>query len=103
MGLISDYQLNVSQPFWVSQADIFGPIHVFVPGFERKTRNRQVVEAKTWVLVFVCPVTRLINLQVIEKSDSSGIIEGLTRLSCEVGVPKVILIDQDSALIKALT
>ena len=103
MGLISDYQLNVSPPFWVSQADIFGPIHVFVPGFERKTRNRQVVEAKTWVLVFVCPVTRLINLQVIEKSDSSGIVEGLTRLSCEVGVPKVILIDQDSALIKALT
>ena len=103
MGLISDHQLNICPPFWVAQMDIFGPIGVYVPGFERKTRNRQVLEAKCWVLVFACPVTRLLNLQVIEKSDSSGVVDGLTRLSCEVGIPKILLMDQDTALIKAMS
>ena len=93
MGLISDHQLKICPPFWIAQVDLFGPVKVFVPGFERKTRNRQVVEAKVWVLVFACPVTRLINLQVVEKSDSAGILDGLVRLSCETGVPKLLMID----------
>ena len=54
-------------------------------------------------LVFACPVTRLLNLQVIEKSDSSGVVDGLTRLSCEVGIPKILLMDQDTALIKVMS
>ena len=102
MGPISDHQLRVCPPFWAAQADIFGPIQVYVPGFEKNTRNRNVLQAKCWVLVFVCPVTRLTNIQVIEKSDNSGMIDGVTRLSCEVGVPKFILVDDDSALVKAV-
>ena len=42
------------------------------------------------------------NLQVIEKCDSSGIIDGVTRLSCEVGIPKFLFIDQDAAFMKAV-
>ena len=102
MGPISDHQLRVCPPFWAAQADIFGPIQVYVPGFEKNTRNRNVLQAKCWVLVFVCPVTRLTNIQVIEKSDNSGMIDGVTRLSCEVGVPKFVLVDDDSALVKAV-
>ena len=102
MGLISDHQLSISPPFWATIADLFGPYRIFVPGFERNTRNRNVLEAKCWVICFVCPVTRLTNLQVIEKSDASGIIDGVTRLSCEVGIPKFLMIDQDPALLKAL-
>ena len=102
MGPISDHQLRVCPPFWAAQADLFGSVKVFVPGFEKNTRNRRVLEAKCWGLVFVCPVTRLTNIQVIEKSDNSGIIDGVTRLSCEVGVPKFILVDDDSALVKAV-
>ena len=66
-----------------------------MPGFERNTRGRNVLEAKCWVMVFVCPVTRLTNLQVIEKSDNSGMVDGITRLSCEVGVPKIMMVDDD--------
>ena len=102
MGPISDHQLCVCPPFWATQADLFGPVQVYVPGFTKNTRNRKVLEAKCWVLVFVCPVTRLTNLQVIEKSDNSGMIDGVTRLSCEIGVPKFIMVDQDSALLKAV-
>ena len=53
-------------------------------------------------MVFVCPVTRLTNLQVIEKSDNSAMVDGVTRLSCEVGVPKIIMVDEESALLKAV-
>ena len=102
MGLISDHQLRICPPFWATQADLFGPFYVYVPGFERNTRNRKVLEAKCWVICFVCPVTRLTNLQVIEKSDFSGIIDGVTRLSCEVGIPKFLMIDQDPAVLKAV-
>ena len=51
MGLISDHQLKICPPFWVAQMDMFGPVGVYVPGFERNTRNRQVLEAKCWVFL----------------------------------------------------
>ena len=102
MGPVSDHQLRVCPPFWATQADIFGPIQVYVPGYERNTRGRNALAAKCWVLTFVCPVTRLTNLQVIEKSDHVGIVDGITRLSCEIGIPKFIMIDQDAALLKAV-
>ena len=34
---------------------------------------------------------------------SLGVIDGVTRLYCEVGIPKVLMMDQDSALIKAMS
>ena len=97
MGPISDSQLTLAPPCWMVQADLFGPISVFVPGFEKNTRNRKVLEAKCWVLTVVCPTTRLVNLQVLESSKSAGWIDGFTRLCCEVGVPSHVFLDQDSA------
>ena len=102
MGPISNHQLGICPPFWATQADLFGPVKIYVPGFTKNTRTRNVLDAKCWVMVFVCPVSRLVNLQVIEKSDSSGMVDGITRLSCEVGVPKYMMIDGDSALVKVM-
>ena len=34
MGPISDHQVTVSPPFWVTQCDLDGPINVFVPGHQ---------------------------------------------------------------------
>ena len=39
---------------------------------------------------------------VAEKSDASGILDAVTRLCCEIGVPNVLLADSDSALVKAI-
>ena len=72
MGPISDSQLQLAPPFWMCQVDLFGPITVVVPGFERETRNRKVLEAKCWVMTAVCPTTRLVNLQVLESSKAAG-------------------------------
>ena len=59
-GPIGDHQLTIAPAFYASQADLFGPISVFVPGYERQTRNRSALTSKVWVMVFTCPVTRLV-------------------------------------------
>ena len=102
MGPINDAQLTIAPPFYATMADMYGPLDIYVPGFERKTRNRQVLSSKVWVLVFCCPVTKLLNLQVIETKSADGVVDGLTRLGCEVGFPNHFLIDQDSSLLKVL-
>ena len=102
MGPISDHQLSIAPPFWCSQIDLFGPFFCYVPGHERKTRKSDPAKVKTWVLTTVCQVTKPVNCQVLEKSDSGGVLDGLTRLACEVGVPSILLCDQDSNLMKVL-
>ena len=82
--------------------DLFGPVTLYVPGRERETRNNPSQSYKAWVLVMICPVTKLCNLQVCEKSDASGILDALTRMFCKSGVPKVLLCDEDSAVVKGL-
>ena len=97
MGPVSDSQLTLAPPCWMIQVDLFGPIMVKVPGFERQTRNRRVLEAECHIMTAVCPTTRLVNLQVLETTKSAGWIDAFTRLSCEVGVPSHVFMDQDSA------
>ena len=76
--------------------DLFGPIRVFVPGKERETRHGNYSDAaKCWILSFVYPTTCLINMHVVDTSSTSGIISGVIQLSCEIGTPKKIYIDQD--------
>ena len=75
---------------------------VYAPGASRELRGRPSEACKVWSLVFACPVTRLINCQVVELSDHSGILDGITRLAAEVGFPKHLMIDQDSAVMKGL-
>ena len=41
-------------------------------------------------------------LQVIEKSDGDGIVDAVTRLSCEVGVPKYVLCDKQTSIERML-
>lgn len=78
MSPLSDHQLTVAPPHWATQMDLFGPVTLYVPGRERETRSRPVMTYKAWVLVLICPVTKLSNIQVLEMSDASGILDGLT-------------------------
>ena len=102
MGPHSQAELTIAPPFFTSMLDLMGPFHVYVPGFEARTRNRKVLQAKVWVAVFCCPVTRNVNLQMIEKSDAGGIMDAVTRLSCEVGVPKLVICDKQTSVEKML-
>ena len=55
------------------------------------------------MLVFCCPVTKVVNMQVIEGKCAEAFAEGFTRLGCELGYPAYVLADQESALVKMLT
>ena len=101
MGGLSKFQLAVAPPFWTCQMDLFGPYKTYVPGHERTTRNKTAKECQVYIMCAVCPTSRLVNLQVIEKADASGILCGVTRLVCEVGFPKFFFIDQHSATMAA--
>ena len=47
-------------------------------------------------MTFACPVTKMLNLQVIETKSADGVVEGLSRLGCEQGFPKYLLLDQEA-------
>ena len=66
-------------------------------------RNKKVLESKCYVSVSARPISKCVNLQVIENKVADDIIDGINRLCYEVGVPKMILTDQDSGIMKALT
>ena len=102
MGPIGQHNLTIAPPFYSCQADLFGPITVYAPGASKDLRGRPAKACKVWTLVFACPVTRLINCQVVEVSDHGGILDGITRLAAEVGFPKYLMVDQDSAVMKGL-
>ena len=96
MGPIAQEQLMVAPPFYVTMIDLFGPLKSYVPGYERETRNRPALESKLHVMVAVCVTTKIVNLQVLEGKSAAAIIDGFTKLSCEVGVPSMVHVDQDS-------
>ena len=101
MGPVSDHQLTLCPAFHTAYCDLDGPYFCYVPGFEKETRNRKSIASRNYIMSFACPITKAINLQVIETKTADGILEGLSRLSCEVGCPKYLIIDQESSIMKA--
>ena len=93
---------TLAPPFWVTQADLYGPIVTYVPGRERNTRAHRDLTSKCWAMVFVCNLSKAVNIQVVEGHDAHHLADGLTRLCCEVGAPARLLIDRDSAFMKVL-
>ena len=81
MGPLPEATFTVAPCFYSCQVDIFGPCQVFVPGHSFALRNPKIIESKVFILVFVCLVTKCVNLQVIENKSADAIIEGINRLS----------------------
>jgi hypothetical protein len=99
-GPIRESQLTIAPPFYFVQMDLFGHVKVYVQGRERNTKSGlKALDSKCWIMVTVCPTTRLVNMQVLERSLADEIISGVTRLSCKIGIPKKLFIDQDRASI----
>ena len=96
MGPISQDQLVLAPPFFITMLDLCGPMKAYVPGYERATRARAALEYKLHIMVAVCVTTKIVNLQVLEGKSADAIIDGFTRLSAEVGIPNMVHVDQDS-------
>ena len=102
MGPVSSHQFAVCPLFWVTQGDLFGPLTHYVPGRERNTRRNPALDSKCYAFVMVCVVTKLVNIQIVETKDVGGISCALTRLGCEIGMPKLFLTDKDSGIMATL-
>ena len=103
MGPLPSSTFTIMPPFWVCMGDMIGPFTVYVPGRERATRRMQALDSKAWIMAFICPTTKIINLQVLEGRNSDALCCSLSRLGCELGYPTHFLVDQDSALLKVLS
>ena len=101
MGPLADSQLSISPIFYFTYLDMWGPISLFAPGFEKVTRARQL-KYEAHVLVMGCAATGAVNCQIIEGKSSDFVLDGLSRFYNEVCVPKICYPDQDGALMKAL-
>ena len=101
MALLPDESFTIAPAFYCCQLNLMGPIKLYVPGHSMMLRNRKVQDCKVWVMVSVCLVTKAVNLQVIEGKSADAVIDGVNRFGCEVGMPSLILIDQDSGIMKA--
>ena len=102
MGPLSDKQLCISPVFYFCLLDLWGPVTIQCPGYEKRTRSRKQ-EYQMHLMVVGCVVTGCINVQVIEKRDTGGVLDGLNRFFNETSVPKIMYPDQDEAFMKALS
>ena len=101
MGPLTDAQLSISPVFFDTIVDLWGPVRVFVPGYEKVTRGA-IKEYKIWIMIFACAATGTVNLQVIEKKDTDAILTGLNRFFVDCTVPKMMYPDKEGSLMAAM-
>ena len=93
MGPVSEYNLTIAPAFYITQTDVAGPFPSFSPHHIRST-------VKIWLLVFCCATTSAVIIKVMEDYSTVSFIQAFIRFSCEVGYPKILLIDEGSQLVK---
>ena len=103
MGPVSKYQTSVTPIFFYCLVDMWGPLSVYAPGYEKSTRSTAAKKYKAYFLIFVCAVTGMCNVQLIEGKDTPSVLDGCTRFFNETTVPKIMLPDDDGAFIRAFT
>ena len=101
MGPLQDCQLSISPVFYDTLVDLWGPMQVFCPGYERVTRGR-TKEYKIWVMVFACAATGTVSTQIIEGRDVESMLCGFNRFFVECCVPKMVFCDKEGGIMKAL-
>ena len=93
MGPISPHNLMIAPAFYSTQLDICGPFLAYSPQQKRKS-------IKVWMVVFCCATTTTVSIKIMDDYSSTAFIEAFIRLSCEVGYPKHVLLDEGSQLLK---
>ena len=103
MGPLPKYQTSVTPVFYYCLTDLWGPLHIYAPGYEKSTRSVAAKQYKAYFMIFVCAVTGMCNIQLLEGKDTSSILDGCSRFFCETTVPKVLLTDGDGAMLRAFS
>ena len=93
MGPISSNNLAIAPPFYVCQIDIAGPFKAYSPHNKRTT-------IKVYYAVFCCTTTMSVSIKLLEDYSISGFLLAFTRFVCDVGYPKLMMIDEGSQLVR---
>ena len=93
MGPVSPHQMKIAPAFYSTQTDIAGPFNSYSLHNKRTT-------IKIWMVVFCCTATTTTSIKIMEDYGTTAFIQAFIRFSCDVGYPKVLLIDEGSQLIK---
>ena len=93
MGPVSPHQLKIAPAFYATQTDIAGPFNAYSLHNKRTT-------IKVWMIVFCCTATTTTSIKIMEDYGTTAFLQAFIRFSCDVGYPKVLLIDEGSQLIK---
>lgn len=65
------------------------------------TRARNLPDAKGWIAVFVCLVTRAVHLEVVEGMSSEDFLNAYTRFASRRGYPEKIFSDHGTNFVGA--
>ena len=93
MGPVSDDQLKIASPFYVSQVDLFGP-------FNSYSNVHQRAKTKIWFVIFCCCATGAVSIKVMWNYSTASFIFAFIRFSCAYGYPYKLLPDAGSQLVK---
>ena len=93
MGPVSAHNLTIAPAYYITQVDIAGPFLSYSPHNKRTT-------VKIYYAVFCCSVTSAVSLKVMEDYTASAFLQSFTRFACHVGVPKFLISDTGSQLVK---
>ena len=94
MGPLSEDNLKIAPAFYTTQTDLAGPFLSYSQHHKRTT-------VKIWLVVFCCATTTSTKIKVMDSYDTLAFLQAFTRLACEVGYPKKLLVDEGSQLIKS--
>ncbi len=92
MGPISSSNLAIAPPFYISQIDLAGPFDAYSVHNKRTT-------VKVWMCVFCCATTTCVNIKLQEDYSTPAFLLAFIRFACEVGYPKIVMIDKGSQLV----
>ena len=93
MGPISKHNTVIAPAFFITQVDLAGP-------FSAYSKHNKRTTLKISLAVFCCSTTSTVNIKIMEDYGTTSFIQAFTRLSCEVGYPKLLLIDEGNQLVK---
>jgi len=91
MGPLSQDNFNIALAFFCSQTNLAGPFLSYSNHHKRTT-------VKIWLIVFCCSTTTAVKTKVMEDYSTTSFMQAFTRLACEVGYPKKLLVDESSQL-----
>ena len=93
MGPVSSHSLRIAPAFYATKFDLCGRFKTFSP-------NNKIITIKIWLAVYCCMSTSTKLIKVMEDYRTTVFIQSFVLLSCEIGYPKFLSVDEGSQLVK---